>query len=1367
MKKIKPFQSLFLAGSLLTYENLLAEDNGWYMSVGYQIGGTKQLINNKQLLDNEKTIASITQSAINIAGPTTGLITLSSQTVADALGYGVSNAVGNQLEGVSNILDKIGRTRKDFYSSRQISSISQQLVGLKGSSNPLRAHSAQITAKLLANTQSAFEEGIVLSSNITNTVNSLNPSDNTKEVKAQLQNTAQSMAKLLEQIEGNISKTTTTTYVQALLTNLTAAVNKSNNEANTTALQAALNTFGVGVYKTGTTATHTVLNPPSAPVGLFNPMPNSILGLTQTSSNNTAYYNDTLLMNTLTGSLSENQQSGSNGCSQTNQGNNQQNCQPQGQIGYLEQFIKDLNPLATYGSNTTKEGKQATPNNQNLTANQQQIQTIAQRLQSIALNTLDNNAINITTYNLNNLHNALNFQAYKKTIANYNKVLKSITWNGSSGFNEPKDLLKNTSNNNQIGTVTNAQGQNISAYDCTTIANNQTGNDAQGQFSCKVPNNGTIGEGQQLQNNTTNPSTNALIAASKITKSHQIGVNSFNLVSQVWDVYSSLKTSEENLTKNAKILCAPKEGGTQDCNGNTSQSSSGGLSISGNGQLQTILSTSSITNGSSNPPEEQKLQLQARVGVNSENAKTQLLQALGGNSGVANGSSVGSNGVSGASGVQVNNLASKGTTTTTTTPQANTVVGALDNVLANVNQFQKSISEAFKNQESNIQKWANAIYFINGTNGKGSESQQQQQGGQQNSQCNGSGSGTNQDLCIQLRANFYQLINTINQQVPTSVQAMVDQSPQQTQQVGQQLSVTTTNGSCANGTSSGQNNNWCHQQWSDPKNYYSGLQQALGYSLTKEKEESKGNSTSGNNNQITYNVQKITLTSNGLLQQIIAQLKSFNGSNGEQESGKQNNSGNIGTAYQMLIDASEGKLGNYTPSSNQDEKGGSGGSNNGYTPCTRTQGASMVQSEGGSHSSCYTPNKNTTQQKKAVELKQENQNNNLQKIYDDAKKIADIIASSGNNKGVENGLKQFFEALKGGNGQLSNLCSNGSSSGGGGGGGSQNGCTGGLINLLGAIPTSGVSDTNNLVVLLTEFIKTAGFIQNQASNQTDLKTAFNTITQAISKGFQALQNDISPNVILTLLQEITSNTTTIQSFSQTLRQLLGDNKFFSVQQKLLEAMVNARNQVQNAYAQASSYGANPILSQYVAGKSTQHGMSNGVGASVGYKYFFGKARNLGLRHYLFVDYGYSEMGVANQSVKANIFAYGLGTDFLWNLFRRTYHTKALNFGLFTGIQLGGTTWLSSLRQQIIDNWGDANNIHLANFQVALNFGVRTNFAEFKRFSKNFHNQGILSQKSVEFGIKVPFIDQVYLKSAGADVNYRRLYTFYINYITAF
>ncbi|GAA6872544.1 Hop family outer membrane protein HopL [Helicobacter pylori] len=1229
IKKARKFIPFFLIGSLL------AEDNGWYMSVGYQIGGTQQFINNKQLLENQNIINSITQSAINIAGPTTGLITLSSQSVIDALGYGVSNTVGNQLEGISNILNQIGK-RKDFYSSRQISNISQQIIGLKGSSDPLKAHSSQITAKLLSNTQSAFDEGIALSSNIISSINGLNPSNNAKEVKAQLQNTAQSMAELLQQIEHSITKTTSTTYAQSLLSNLTDAVNaSSNNTAYVSALKNALTTLGVGYFPT-TTTTHVVLNPPGQIV--FYPT-NSILGSTSSNSNNQQQYNNTLLMNTLQGELSANNQNNPNGCA------NQVQC--------LEQFIQNLAPLA------------ATPtaNNQ---ANQQ-VQAIAQKLQSVAINTLDNNAINNTTYNLNNLHNALNFQAYESTIEQYNNALKQISW---ISFTEPKNLLKNTSNNYQIGTVTNAQGQNISAYDCTSATGSLSSNSG---ISCSATSSTS-------STNNTSSFDNSLVATSKVQTiggKEQIGVNSFNLVSQVWSVYNSLKTSEANLQKNAQILCPNGSNGSQNtCNNNNS---SGGLSISGNAQLQNILSstsgTSATTQAKSNAS---KLKAMVMVNNEEETKTTNFNQSSG---------------------------------ATTQSPNS-TVMGALNTVLQNVSNFQQSIQSAFQSQENNIQAWANAIYNTNG-----SQSQEITP-------------NTNQDLRIQLRANFYQLINTINQQAPTNMNALIAQS-QQSQQTSGSAS---NNNACASGMS-GSGSNWCYQQWSDSKAYYSGLQSTLGYQT-----QATTQSNSSGGNSITYNVQQITLTSNGLLNNIISSLKSFsNGGNNGGSSG--NGTSQITTAYQMLTDASDGKLGTYSSSNS--------GSNNGYTPCNSG-------SNGTSGSNCYKPNK---QQSTTTATTSET---NLQKVYNDAQKIANIIASSGNNKGVENGLKQFFEALKNNSSSLSNLC-NGSS------GSSGATCSGGLINLLGAIPTNSVSDTNNLIHLLTEFIKTAGFIQNNDTNSSSnsLQSAFQAITSAISQGFQALQNDISPNAILTLLQEITSNTTTIQSFSQTLRQLLGDKTFFMVQQKLIDAMINARNQVQNAQNQANNYGSQPILSQYVAAKSTQHGMSNGLGVGLGYKYFFGKARKLGLRHYFFFDYGFSEIGLANQSVKANIFAYGVGTDFLWNLFRRTYNTKALNFGLFAGVQLGGATWLSSLRQQIIDNWGNANDIHSTNFQVALNFGVRTNFAEFKRFAKKFHNQGVISQKSVEFGIKVPLINQAYLSSAGADVSYRRLYTFYINYIMGF
>ncbi|MGL2811366.1 hypothetical protein ACQKAY_07930, partial [Helicobacter pylori] len=818
-----------------------------------------------------------------------------------------------------------------------------------------------ITAKLLSNTQSAFDQGIALSTNIISAVNSLNPSNNSQEVKKQLQNTVQSMAELLQQIEHSITKTTSTTYAQSLLTNLTDAVNaSSNNTTYVSALVNALNTLGVGVFPT-TTTTHVVLNPPGQIV--FYPA-NSILGSTSSNSNNQQQYNNTLLMNTLQGELSANNQINPNGCA------NQVQC--------LEQFIQNLNPLTVT----------PTSNNQ---ANQQ-VQAIAQKLQSIAINTLDNNAINNTTYNLNNLHNALNFQAYESTITQYNNALNQISW---ISFSEPKNLLKNTSNNYQIGTVTNAQGQNISAYDCMT-ATGSLSSDASSGISCSATSS------TSSTNGSTNSFDNSLVATSKIQTingKEQIGVNSFNLVSQVWSVYNSLKTSEENLQKNAKILCANgSSSGTSSC-GN-----SGGLSISGNAQLQNILSS---TNGASATAQAKSnaSKLKAMVVVNNEEeAKTTNLAQ---SSGASNQS------------------------------PSSTVMGALNTVLQNVNNFQQSIQSAFQSQSSNIQAWANALYNTSNPNGNQSQNLT---------------ASNNQDLRIQLRANFYQLINTIDQQVPTDMSALIAQS-QQTQQTSGSAN---TNSPCANGMNGSNNTNWCYQQWSDSKAYYSGLQNALGYTTNATTQ----NGSSGGNS-ITYNVQQITLTSSGLLNQIITNLKGVNGNGGNNggnnggSSGGGNGTSQINTAYQMLTDASDGKLGTYT--------------NNAYQTCTNG-------SNGASGSNCYTPNKQSTTSATTTNTATTT-DGNLQKVYNDAQKIADIIASSGNNKGVENGLKQFFEALKSNSSSLSNLCSGSSGSN----SGTSSTCSGGLINLLGAIPTNGVSDTNNLIHLLTEFIKTAGFIQNNDS----------------------------------------------------------------------------------------------------------------------------------------------------------------------------------------------------------------------------------------------------------------------------------------------
>ncbi|EMH49129.1 Hop family outer membrane protein HopG [Helicobacter pylori] len=189
----------------------------------------------------------------------------------------------------------------------------------------------------------------------------------------------------------------------------------------------------------------------------------------------------------------------------------------------------------------------------------------------------------------------------------------------------------------------------------------------------------------------------------------------------------------------------------------------------------------------------------------------------------------------------------------------------------------------------------------------------------------------------------------------------------------------------------------------------------------------------------------------------------------------------------------------------------------------------------------------------------------------------------------------------------------------------------------------------------------------------------------------------------------------------------------------------------------------PYLPQFGPGQSSQHGVINGFGIQMGYKQFFGSKKNIGLRYYAFFDYGFTQLGSLSSAVKANIFTYGAGTDFLWNIFRRVFSDQSLNVGVFGGIQIAGNTWDSSLRNQIKDSFKE--NPTPTNFQFLFNLGLRAHFAS--TMHRRFLSASQSIQHGMEFGVKIPAINQRYLRANGADVDYRRLYAFYINYTIGF
>lgn len=78
----------------------LAEDNGFYMGVGYQIGGVQQNINNKGSTLRNNVIDDFRQVGVGMAGGN-GLLALATNTTMDAL-LGIGNQIINTNTTVGN-----------------------------------------------------------------------------------------------------------------------------------------------------------------------------------------------------------------------------------------------------------------------------------------------------------------------------------------------------------------------------------------------------------------------------------------------------------------------------------------------------------------------------------------------------------------------------------------------------------------------------------------------------------------------------------------------------------------------------------------------------------------------------------------------------------------------------------------------------------------------------------------------------------------------------------------------------------------------------------------------------------------------------------------------------------------------------------------------------------------------------------------------------------------------------------------------------------------------------------------------------------------------------------------------------------------
>lgn len=171
----------------------------------------------------------------------------------------------------------------------------------------------------------------------------------------------------------------------------------------------------------------------------------------------------------------------------------------------------------------------------------------------------------------------------------------------------------------------------------------------------------------------------------------------------------------------------------------------------------------------------------------------------------------------------------------------------------------------------------------------------------------------------------------------------------------------------------------------------------------------------------------------------------------------------------------------------------------------------------------------------------------------------------------------------------------------------------------------------------------------------------------------------------------------------------------------------------------------------------QSASMNGFGAKMGYKQFFTHKKNIGLRYYGFLDYGYANFGDTNLKVGANLVTYGVGTDFLYNFFERSRRRERTAIGLFFGAQIAGQTWSTNVTNLLS---GQRPDVKSSSFQFLFDLGLRTNFAK-THFNKHKLDQGI------EFGVKIPVIAHKYFATQGSSASYMRNFSFYVGYSIGF
>ncbi len=197
-------------------------------------------------------------------------------------------------------------------------------------------------------------------------------------------------------------------------------------------------------------------------------------------------------------------------------------------------------------------------------------------------------------------------------------------------------------------------------------------------------------------------------------------------------------------------------------------------------------------------------------------------------------------------------------------------------------------------------------------------------------------------------------------------------------------------------------------------------------------------------------------------------------------------------------------------------------------------------------------------------------------------------------------------------------------------------------------------------------------------------------------------------------------------------------------------------------------GKNPFRRIGVIDYQNNNGAMNGIGVQVGYKQFFGKKRNWGLRYYGFFDYNHAYIKSNFFNSASDVWTYGVGMDALYNFINDKNtnflgKNNKLSVGLFGGFALAGTSWLNSefVNLNMVGSIYSAK-MNVANFQFLFNLGLRMNLARPKKKDSDH-----AAQHGIELGFKIPTINTDYYSFMGAKLEYRRMYSLFLNYVFAY